>query len=130
MSIKSPILLPWRKDLLKNSKRGDSFPTSEQDSTTCGLDGFQARLQEEGISQATSDLISRSRRPNSNANYESAWRKLASWCSRREIDSFPSNINKMLTISMIYIKKDCNAGLLTIIDQQFLLFMNRYKENR
>ena len=53
-------------------------------------------MQEEGISKAASDLISKLRRPNSNANYESSWRKWASWCSRRETDSFSSNINEIL----------------------------------
>ena len=59
-------------------QRGNSSPSSELDSTTSGLDGFQVRLQEKGISKVASDLISRSRRPNSNANYEIAWRKRAS----------------------------------------------------
>ena len=36
---------------------------------------------------------------------------------------------KSLTILLIYISKDSNAGLLIIIDQQFLLFMNRYRGN-
>ena len=53
-------------------------------------------LQVQGISKAASNLISKSRRPNSNANYESSWRKWASWCSRRETDSFSSNINEIL----------------------------------
>ena len=80
----------------EKSQRGNSSPRLEQDFKTGGLDGFRARLQEEGISKAASDLISRSRRPNSNANYESSGRKCASWCSRRETDSFSSNINKIL----------------------------------
>ena len=80
----------------EKSQRGNSSPSSEQDYKTGGLDGFRARLQEEGISKAASDLISKSRRPNSNANYESSWRKWASWCSRRETDSFSSNINEIL----------------------------------
>ena len=62
----------------KKSQKGNSPPSSEQDSKTGGLDGFRARLQEEEISKAASDLISRSRRPNSNASYESSWRKWAS----------------------------------------------------
>ena len=37
-------------------QRGSSPPSSEQDSTTGGLDGFRARLQEEGISKVASDL--------------------------------------------------------------------------
>ena len=80
----------------EKSQRGNSSPSPEQDSKTGGLDGFRARLQEEEISKAASDLISKSRRPNSNANYESSWRKWASWCSRRETDSFSSNINEIL----------------------------------
>ena len=35
---------------------------------------------------------------------------------------------KSLTISLIYISKDSNTGLLIITDQQFLLFMNRYRK--
>ena len=75
----------------EKSQRGNSSPSSEQDSKT----GGRARLQEEGISK-TSDLISKSRRSSSNANYELSWRKWASWCSRRETDSFSSNINEIL----------------------------------
>ena len=80
----------------EKSQRGNSSPSSEQDSKTGGLDGFRARLHEEEISKAASDLISKSRRPNSNANFGSSWRNWASWCSRRETDSFSSNINKIL----------------------------------
>ena len=80
----------------EKSQKGNSSPSSEQDSKTGGLDGFRARLQEEGISKAASDLISKSRKPNSNANYELSWRTWASWCPRRETDSFSSNINEIL----------------------------------
>ena len=85
-----------KKGRSEKSQRGNSSPSPEQDSKTGGLDGFQARLQEEGISKAASDLISKSRRSNSNANYESPWKKSASWCSTRETDSFSSNINEIL----------------------------------
>ena len=84
------------KGPFEKPQRGNSSPSSKQDSKTGGLDGFRARLQEEGISKAASNIISKSRRPNSNANYESSWRKWASWCSRRETDSFSSNINEIL----------------------------------
>ena len=65
------------KGLSEKSQMVNLPPSSEQDSKTGGLKGFRARLQEEGISKAASDLISRSRRPNSNANYGSSWRKWA-----------------------------------------------------
>ena len=40
----------------EKSQWGNSSPSSEQDSTTGGLDGLRARLQEEGISKAASNL--------------------------------------------------------------------------
>ena len=36
---------------------------------------------------------------------------------------------KSWTTSLIYISKDSNIGLLIIIDLQFLLFINRYRES-
>ena len=84
------------KGYSEKSQRGNSYPSSEQDSKTGGQGGFPVRLQEEGISNAASDLISRSRRSNSNANYESSWRKWVSCCIRRETDSFSSNTNETL----------------------------------
>ena len=62
----------------EKSQRGNSSPSPEQDSTTGGLDGFWARLQEKGILKAASDLIFKSKRPIFNRNYKSAWRKWAS----------------------------------------------------
>ena len=84
------------KGPFEKSQRGNSSPSSEQDSKTGGLDSFWARLQEKGISKTASDLISKSKRPNSNANFELSSRKWDSWCARRETDSFSSNINEIL----------------------------------
>ena len=46
-----------------------------------------------------------------------------------ETNSFSSSVNESWTTSLIYVSKHSNAGLLIIIDQQFLLFMNRFREN-
>ena len=46
------------------------------------MDSFWAKLKEEGISKAVSYLVLMSGRPSSNPNYESAWRKWTTWCSR------------------------------------------------
>ena len=81
-----------KKKLSEKSQRGNWFTSSEQDSTTGGF-----KLQEEGISKAASDLMSKSTRPNSNANYESPRRKWTSWCyRRRETDLFSNNLNEIL----------------------------------
>ena len=91
-----PYFAALEKGPSEKFQRGHLSPSSKQDSKTGGLDGFRAILQEEGISKAASDLISKSRITNSNTNYESSWRKWASRCSRRETDSFSSNINEIL----------------------------------
>ena len=83
MSIKSQILLLWRKTLNKTLKL---VPW-----TVSGLD---CRRREFQRSQPT--FISKLRKPTFNANYESAWKKQASWCFRRETDLFPSNSNEIL----------------------------------
>ena len=113
----------------EKSQRGNSSSSSEKDCKTGGLDGFQARLQEEGISKAASYLISKSRRSNSNANYESSWRKWASQCSRREADSFSSNINEILDYLTDLYKQGLQYRTIINHNQQFLLFMNKYREN-
>lgn len=96
MSIKSPILPTWEKGLSKIPQRLNSTHSSEQNSTTSGLDGFWSRLQEKRVSNVPSRFTSKSKRLNSNANSEKAWKKCASWCSRRETSLFSSNVNEIL----------------------------------
>ena len=78
----------------EKSQRANSSPSTEPDLKTGALDSFRAKLQEQRISKAASNLISKSRRPNSNTSYDLSWRKWASCCSRRQTDSFSSNINE------------------------------------
>ena len=77
----------------EKSQRGNSSPSSEQDSKTGGLDGFRARLQEKGISKAASDLISKSRRPNCNANFDDI--------AKRVIRVFPFGIIKLSLLCLV-----------------------------
>ena len=72
MSIKSPILPTWEKGLSKIPQRLNSTHSSEQNSTTSGLDGFWSRLQEKRVSNVPSRFTSKSKRLNSNANSEKA----------------------------------------------------------
>ena len=55
---------------------------------TSGLVGFRTTLLCEGISENTSHIITNSRRKGTLTNYESAWRKWASWWLERKIDDF------------------------------------------
>ena len=96
MSIKSPILPTWEKGLSKIPQRLNSTPSSEQNSTISGLDGFWSRLQEKRVSNVPSRFTSKSKRLNFNANSEKAWRKCASWCSRRQTSLFSGNVNEIL----------------------------------
>ena len=117
------------KGPFEKSQRANSSFISEQGSGTGGLDGFWARLQEEGISKAASDLISRSRRPNPTANYELVWRKRTSWYSTIKTDSFSSKINEIFDYLTNLYKQGIPYRIIIMIDQQFLLFIKRYKES-
>ena len=96
MSIKSLILLPRRKYLLKNYK-GDIHALVYNNTLQL------ARLQEMGISDSDFNFISKSRWPSLNANYEWNFRKWASWCPRKETDSFSSNANEILDNFILFI---------------------------
>ena len=96
MSMQQPMLLTWRRVLLKNPKGGNSSPCPKQNFKISGMGGLRARLQKEGISREASNLSIKSRRSSSNSNHESAWGKWAGRCAEREIDPFCSNINQIL----------------------------------
>ena len=117
MLVKSPILLPWRKVLLENSK------------------GEIQRLVQNGtvilVVWAVHKLDCRRREfqrklPTLSAGQED---KILSWHGEnrladileRKLIYFLVMSMKSLTISLIDINKDSNIGLLIIIDQQFLL---------
>ena len=55
-------------------------------------------METEGISQRAVSLTTNSRRTGSNSNYESAWRKWASWCAERKADPTRCNVNYILDI--------------------------------
>ena len=55
---------------------------------TSGLASFRKTLLCEGISENASHIIANSRGKGTLSNYESAWRKWASWCLERKIDPF------------------------------------------
>ena len=51
-----------------------------------GMACLRTSLQAELISEKAAILISSARREGTNAHYESAWRKYASWCGQRNVD--------------------------------------------
>ena len=96
MSIKSLILLAWRKYLLKNSK-GDIHVLVYNNTLQL------ARLQEMRISDSDFNFISKSKWPSLNGNHEWNFKKWASWCPRKKTDSFPSNANEILDNFILFI---------------------------
>ena len=59
---------------------------------TSSLTGFRKILLCEGISQNASYIITNSKRKGTLSNYESAWRKWASWCPEQKIDHFQAPV--------------------------------------
>ena len=68
MSMQQPMLLTWRRDLLKNPKGGNSSPCPKQNFKSSGMDGLRARLQKEGISREASNVSIKSRRSTQSMN--------------------------------------------------------------
>ena len=76
-----------------------------QPATVRGMEGFKRALEGQGVSKLAATLITNSRRSGSISNYQSAWRKWASWCCEREVDPFTSNIIEILNfLAFLYEK--------------------------
>ena len=76
-----------------------------QPATVGGMEGFRKALEGEGVSKLAATLITNSRRSGSISNYQSAWRKWASWCCEREVNPFTSNIIEILNfLAFLYEK--------------------------
>ena len=73
---------------------GPDTPSSETETAKAsGMDCFRQSLASEGLSEQAADLIANSRRRGSISNYQSAWRKWASWCVQRQIDPIRCDVN-------------------------------------
>ena len=91
-----PCVVASTKRSSNKSVRGVSPTCSKQIPAISGMDCFRKTLETEGISQRAVSLITNSRRTGSNSNYESAWRKWASWCAERKADPTRCNVNYIL----------------------------------
>ena len=81
---------------LKNLNGKNSSPYLKQNFKISVLYSLRSRLQKEGVSMEAAKLIIKSKKLNSNSNYDFTWGKLVSWCAERKIDTFCSNINRRL----------------------------------
>ena len=81
-------------------------PFAERQSATIGgIEGMKKSLNGEGVSTLGATLITNSRRSGSISNYQSAWRKWASWFCEREVNPFTSNIIEILNfLAFLYEK--------------------------
>ena len=63
---------------------------------TSGLVGVRKTLLCEGISENASHIITNSRRKGTLSNFESDWRKWASWCLEQKLDSFQATVQDII----------------------------------
>ena len=82
------------------SQGTSTFSSIKQDFKTNGLKTFRKNLAEKGISNTAANLISDSRRSGTTANYQSAWKKWVSWCSKKQIDPVTCSINLFENFSL------------------------------
>ena len=86
---------PGTRNSDKPKKYCPSIDGGELIDTSC-LVGFRETLLCEGISENASHIITNSRRKGTLSNYESAWRKWASWCLQRTIDPFRAPVKDII----------------------------------
>ena len=75
---------PGKRNYDKSIKYCSPIDGEELIDISC-LVGFRKTLLREGISENASHIITNSRRKGTLSNYESAWRKWASWCLKQKI---------------------------------------------
>ena len=76
-----------------------------QPATVGGMEAFRKALEGERVSKRAATLMTNSRRSGSISNYQSDWRKWASWCCEREVNPFTSNIIEILNfLAFLYEK--------------------------
>ena len=61
-----------------------------------GLANLRAKLQTEGVSKRTAEIITSTRATGTYDMYESAWKVFSGWCEQRETDPFGCPLNTIL----------------------------------
>ena len=79
-----------------NWTKGGSSISSKQNIKVTSLESFRESIIDSWLSESATSLTSRARRPSSNSNHNSSWRKWVSWCSRKEIDPVWCSVNFIL----------------------------------
>ena len=85
MSVRTPLLFPETKDLLKDPAENSNALILAKISKTSGLYHLRKTLQTERVSNRASERITNSQCTGSVKHYESAFGKSITWCSRREV---------------------------------------------
>ena len=91
----TPSVASIRQTFVKPS-RGNPPTCCQQDLKFSGLDHYRVSLIKKGISAEAAKLISESRRKGSLSNYNSAWKKWASWCDQEQIDPFQCPVSDVI----------------------------------
>jgi len=82
---------------------GNESPTrTNQSVNISGVEGLKRRLEAEGFSEATSELMLESRRPGTKLAYRGPWEKWCRWAREREINPLQAslaNVGNFLTES-------------------------------
>ena len=93
-----------------------------QPATVGGMEDFRKALDSKGVSILVATLIINSRRSVSISNYQSAWRKWASWCCEWEVNLFTSNIIEILNF-LAFLHENMSIAQSILTGQQYLLIM-------
>ena len=82
----TPLVASKQKESADKSKGGMSSFKAKLLSKPSGLAGLREKLEGEGLSSRSNELILSARREGTTRNYESTWKQWVLWCSGRGLD--------------------------------------------
>ena len=82
--------------LFDRSKPNPTPIVTESNVSLSGMEGLRQQYSAESLSDQTTDLLERSRRPGTLHHYKTGWQKWCSWCLSGKIDPASAGVNFML----------------------------------
>lgn len=89
------------------------------------VDSVQKRFITSGFSKTTAEILSKALRTKTNKQYQSAWRLLLGWCSRRSVELFQPSIVRLWNFCLVNSRKIRHIVQCTVIAQFYLPLLHR-----
>ena len=94
-----------------------SPPDGSMPATTSRLEVIRQQQQAAGISEEASRLLAAGWSKGTNTTYQSAWKRLASWCHEWQLDPISCSIQFFIEFLTSLLRRRCSTNQLTQFGQ-------------